>query len=417
MAQLLSRRFVERLPIFACAGFIGFLFLANLWNFAVERDWPKLRIRSAQPLNGVPKIEPAPWTAQAFLSGETQKAVSSNIGRASPVFPISVRLKNQFMYSLFRASGAANIVVGREEQLFATGYIDEYCARGAAPNPGKLEDWADMAGEISASVRGQGKRFVYLVSPSKASHAPQYLPAGRSCPSLKDNAANRKLAPFRAALERRAVPFVDSSELFAREKSAYKIDLFPRGGIHWNLLGAALTLREASGVLEGQGGEPLLGAYDFDWREDDLAKGTDRDLLDLLNLFWPDDAYPTAALARNGAGASCPKTPHLLMVGDSFLRELIVAAAVAPCPPEIDYWFYVRDDAGGISLTRFLTAPGEIGNGTRLSADLALLPESFGWADAVVLEENESNIGNNRQVGNLLDAIRAKNPKLSGGPG
>ena len=38
---------LARLPIFACAGFIGFLFLANLWNFAVERDWPKLRIRSA----------------------------------------------------------------------------------------------------------------------------------------------------------------------------------------------------------------------------------------------------------------------------------------------------------------------------------------------------------------------------------
>lgn len=415
MAKLPSRSFFERLPIFACAGFIGFLFLANLWNFSVERDWPKLRIRSSQPLNGVPKIEPAPWTPEAFLSGETQKAVSSNIGRASPVFPIAVRLKNQFMYSLFHASGAANIVVGREEQLFATGYIDEYCGRGAAPDPAKLQDWADRIGEISLSAPAQDKRFVYLISPSKAAHAPQYLPAGRSCPALAAGAGNLKLAPFRAALQRRAVPFVDSSELFAREKSAYKIDLFPRGGIHWNLLGAALTLRQASDILEGQGG-PLLGGYDFDWSEDDLAKGTDRDLLDLLNLFWPDDAYPTAALSRKAAGASCPRTPHLLLVGDSFLREVIVAAAVAPCPPEIDYWFYVRDDAGGISLTRFLTAPGEIGNGARLSADLRLLPESFAWADAVVLEENESNIGNNRQVGNLLDAIRAK-IKLSGGPG
>jgi alginate O-acetyltransferase complex protein AlgJ len=413
MRPVFSRRFLERLPIFACAGFIGFLFLANLWNFAVERDWPKLRIRSSQPLNGVPKIEPAPWSAQAFLSGETQKAVSSNIGRSSPVFPISVRVKNQFIYSLFKASGAANIVVGREEQLFATGYIDEFCGRGGEPRPDALEQWADMVGEIRGAANAAGKGFVYLISPSKPAHAPQYLPAGRSCPALAGNAAYRKLAPFRAALERRATPFVDSAELFAREKPAYKIDLFPRGGIHWNLLGSALALREASRALESQPGGSPIGAYDFDWREDDLAKGTDRDLLDLLNLFWPDDRYPTAAIFPKAPAASCPKTPHLLMVGDSFLRELIVAAAVAPCPPEIDYWFYVRDDAGGISLTRFLTAPGEIGNGARLPADLALLPESFAKADAVVLEENESNIGKNRQVGNLLDAVRLR--KISGG--
>jgi len=82
----MARRFLERLPIFACAGFVAFLFLANLWNFAVERDWPKLRIRSAQPLNGVAKIEPAPWTLKAFLAGETQHAVSMNLGRSRRCF-------------------------------------------------------------------------------------------------------------------------------------------------------------------------------------------------------------------------------------------------------------------------------------------------------------------------------------------
>ncbi len=415
MALAFSRRLFERLPIFACAGFIGFLFLANLWNFAVERDWPKLRIRSAEPLNGVPKIEPAPWTLQAFLSGEMQRAVSTNIGRTSPVFPISVRLKNQFMYSLFRASGAANIVVGRDEQLFSLGYVEEFCARGGAPDPKSLDEWADRVGEISASAKAWDKGFVYLISPSKAAHAPQYLPVGRGCPALAENIADGKLAPFRSALEKRAVTYVDGAQLLARAQSAYPIDLFPRGGIHWNLLGAALTLREASRSMEQEGRAPI-GKYDFDWREDDVARGTDRDLLDLLNLFWPNDRYPTAAISRKGGEApACSRKPRLLMVGDSFLRELIVAAAQAPCPPEIDYWFYMRDDSGAVTLSRFLTAPGEIGNGARLSADLALLAASFAQADAVVLEENESNIGYNRQVGNLLESVRAIGSKPLGG--
>ena len=124
----MRRRFLERLPIFDCAGLIGFLFLANLWNFAVERDRPKLRIRSADQLWGVPKPQAATWTLPAFLSGATQRAVSLNLGQNALPFRASVRAKNQFLYSLFRASGVANIVVGRRDELFASGYIDAFCA-------------------------------------------------------------------------------------------------------------------------------------------------------------------------------------------------------------------------------------------------------------------------------------------------
>jgi hypothetical protein len=66
----------------------------------------------------------------------------------------------------------------------------------------------------------------------------------------------------------------------------------------------------------------------------------------------------------------------------------------------------MRDNRGGFTLARFVTEPGEIGNGARLTADLAQLPRSFLDADAVVLEENELNIGETKQVGNLLAAAR-----------
>ena len=89
------------------------------------------------------------------------------------------------------------------------------------------------------------------------------------------------------------------------------------------------------------------------------------------------------------------------------MRQLIVVSAQTPCPPTIDYWFYMRDDRGGFILARFVTAPGEIGNGARVAADLAELPRSFLEANAVVLEENEHNINETKQIGNLLEAVRA----------
>src|SRR5208283_3457640 len=123
-------------------------------------------------------------------------------------------------------------------------------------------------------------------------HFPQYLPAGLNCPALAHiSAAQAKLAPFRAALEQRGAPYVDSAQL----------------------LGAALALRDATRVFDAAPGGSPFRRFDFDWREDDLAKGTDRDLLDLLNLYWPDDRYPTAIVEGRGRGGACPRTPHILM--------------------------------------------------------------------------------------------------------
>ena len=90
------------------------------------------------------------------------------------------------------------------------------------------------------------------------------------------------------------------------ERTNYAIDLFPRGGTHWNLLGAALTLRDISRAFEASPNGSPVGRFEFDWREDDFAKGTDRDLLDLLNLYWPDGSLSDRDRrgSREGRGMS-----------------------------------------------------------------------------------------------------------------
>jgi alginate O-acetyltransferase complex protein AlgJ len=402
----MDARFLSKAPIFASATLIGFLFLANLWNLAVERDWPKLRLRSSEPLNGLDAEKPIPWTLEAFLTGETQHAVSTHLERASPLFPISVRLKNQFLYSLFGVSGAPNVPIGRDGELISSEYIQEFCERGAPPSPEKLDAWADQIAEIAKIAAERGKSFVYLISPSKAAYEPSWIAAGTRCPALAHPEAAEKLAPFKAALSARGAPVVDGQALMRRERAHYPIDLFPKGGIHWNLLGAALALREiAAGWAAEPSGSPI-GDFQFDWREREVAIGTDRDLIELLNLFSPPVHYPTASVERRGPAPTCAKNPRLLMVGSSFLRELIVVASQAPCPPTIEYWFYAQAE-GRKELMRYLTRPGEIGNGERLPADPALLAQSFAQADAIVLEEIALNLSTTRQVDNLLAGAKA----------
>jgi alginate O-acetyltransferase complex protein AlgJ len=397
------RQSLSRLPIFAAAGAILFYFLSVLWNAAVESDHPKWRLRSAWPLAGVAKPEPLAISARELLSGSLQKSASTALGRSLWVFPFSVRAKNQLLFSLFGVSGAPNIVIGRDGQLFERFYIEEFCNRGETPDQSVIDRWADRVAADRAALRAMGKGFAYVISPSKASYAPQYFPQDMLCPALAARTTD-KLAPFRAALAARALPHVDAPALLETPRADYPLGFFPRGGTHWNLLGAALATREATRLMSGGDGEPPLGLYDFDWSLSHEAKGTDQDLLELLNLLWPDTHYPVAQLAAKKA-EPCARAPRLTALGGSFVREIIVALAYAPCPPEVDYWFSMRSETDRMGLVRYHTRPGETGNGERRDADLAQLRESLETADAVLLEENEAQIGALSQVDNLWRAL------------
>lgn len=401
----MNARFLQRLPILGCAGFLGVMLLINIWNAAVSGAWPKLRIRSAEPLWGVTAPKTAQWSLDAFLSGETQKAVSARVGQMQPVFPISVRIRNQFLYSLFGVSGAPDLLVGRERTLFEKSYVNEFCARGAVPDPSLVEEWASRLRAIQDSVEAQGKRFVYLISPSKAARNSDLLPTTLACPARETKFD--KLAPYRAALDAHGVGYVDGATLMSQRASDYPIRLFPRGGTHWNYLGAALAAREVTHRLNGGRSQSALPDYDFDWRPREEARGTDMDLLRLMNLLWQDRRYPTAEIIGRNADA-CQKRPMIFAAGGSFTVEVLINLIETPCRPVADFWHYVRHDPGKFGRGRHIV---ENLDAFDQESDQALItPENFRKAlagsDIVLLEENESVIGEMGQVADLFELTR-----------
>jgi alginate O-acetyltransferase complex protein AlgJ len=401
----MNARFLQRLPILACAGFLGVMLLINIWNAAVSTDWPKLRIRSAEQLWGVTAPKAPQWSLDAFLSGETQKAVSARVGQMQPVFPISVRIRNQFLYSLFGVSGAPDLLVGRERTLFEKSYVNEFCARGAAPNPSLVDEWATRLRAIQDSVEAQGKRFVYLISPSKAARSSDLLPTNLTCPARETKAD--KLAPYRAALDAQGVAYVDGATLMTEKAADYPIALFPRGGTHWNYLGAALAAREMTHRLNADGKQSALPDYEFDWRPREEARGTDIDLLRLMNLLWQDRHYPTADITGRNAGA-CDRRPRIFAAGGSFTVEVLINLIETPCRPIADFWHYVRHDPGNFGRGRHIVESREAFD--QESDPASLTPEHFrkalAGADIVLLEENESVIAEMGQVTDLFELTR-----------
>lgn len=399
-----SRFTLQRLPIFACAGFLGLMLLVNVWNFLVSDSWPKLRIRSADPLWGVGAQAPPPTGVDAFVSGAAQKAISTGFAQRQPVFPISVRARNQFLYSAFDMSGAPSIVVGKDAQLYEKLYIREFCARGAAPDPARLDAWASSLADIQQRVEARGKRFLFLITPSKAARLSAYLPADLVCPALV-RGRTEKLASYRAALDARGVRYLDAATLMTASAPQFSIDLFPRGGTHWNLLGAGLAAREMSRRLDADGRSPLP-AYDFVWRQETDAEGTDADLLKLLNLLRPDNRYPVAALEGRSA-RSCEKPPRVFAIGGSFLIEPLIALMEGPCGVGVDYWHYFRLDSGELHRARHVGKERGVFKVESDAADetRAAFAAALAGAEIVLLEENETAVGGTAQIDDLLAAV------------
>jgi hypothetical protein len=314
-----------------------------------------------------------------------------------------VRAKNQLVFSLLGQSPAPDVLIGERRQLYERPYVDEFCARGATPDMARIDAWAAAIRQSQDVLAQRGKGFIYVITPSKAARYPEDLPLSAPCAARAADMPD-KIVSYRRALETHGVRFVDGATLVTQKRADYPLPLFPRGGTHWNALAAGLAFQEMIRIAPW-----AVGDMTFSWTVAPEAVGTDRDLAELLNLLWPDYAYPTPAIVATTPPGVCPRPPRLVTLGGSFVHELLVAATFAACPPEVENWFFMRTEDNGIELGHYHRPPGETGNGERQSAEFRILDENLRNADFVLLEENESSVSQAQQVRILTEALaRAK---------
>jgi alginate O-acetyltransferase complex protein AlgJ len=339
-------------------------------------------------------IRPPSFSWRGLWSGEYQRQFTAWFGRANPALPIAVRLKSQVYFTLLNQSAIPEVVIGRRLQLFEPYYIAEYCSRDPAAMTASADAWARKLELLQQWYAERGRLFIYLVTPSKAATYPRDIPAGWPCPASL--AQREGLMPaWRAALKRRNVNFVDGTAVIAEAKAHYPFPLFPRGGIHWNWVGATLGMQAVVRQIDVT--RPLaLPDFDFVWRPS-TPTFTDADLTDLLNLPFPRLDYPAPVVDLKMTGTyTCP-APDITEVGGSFLFQINELLARLPCAPRVDFYYYFK-----LEHVRY---PG----GTREPVDeqqrRSLLLDG---SSIVLLEENEAEVYRSRHGAMLWDLISGR---------
>src|SRR4051794_11712392 len=157
--------------------------LATAWNLAIAPTHPSLTIRIGPKLGGVTRDAPVVLSWSSLRDGSFQKAVASRVTDAMPIRPLLIRINNEIRFELFGELTAPQVVRGGKGQLIERSYLEEYCTRTEAQAATLAAGMIPKLKDIQDYYRAHGAIFLYLVTPSKAAHLPEYFVDRLPCPS------------------------------------------------------------------------------------------------------------------------------------------------------------------------------------------------------------------------------------------
>src|SRR5947199_4824230 len=370
--------------------------LASAWNLAVAPNYPSLAIRIGPKLGGVTREAPVVLSWASLRDGSFQKAVSSRVTDAMPVRPLLIRINNEIRFELFGELTAPQVVRGAKGQLIERSYLEEYCARTEGQGAALAADIIPKLKDIQNFYRARGGIFVYLVTPSKAAHLPEYFVDRVPCPSTP--AARAELVPqYVGQLRQAGIDVVDTATLIHSLKGTYEVELFPQGGVHWNDIGGARAVSAVVEDINRQAGRELVPPFTSSWTLSGVTSGVDRDLVDLLNVFFPPLGYLTPKVKFQPA-VPCSEHParsiDAALVGSSFSHLPGQILIEDNCLSQLNVYYYMH-------LGRFGGVPYHELQRDLKEADLARLRD----ARIVILEENESFVARSSYVNELRKIV------------
>jgi alginate O-acetyltransferase complex protein AlgJ len=378
-----TSRFALSRPLVRAAfcGFLSLLPLGVAWNLAMAPHYPSLAIRIGPKLGGVTYDTPVTLSWSHMRDGSFQKAAASRLTEAMPIRPLLIHLNNEIRFHLFGELTAPNVVRGAKGQLIEKTYLDDYCSRTEGMGVKLAASALPKLKDIQSYYESHGGVFVYVITPSKAAHLPEYFVERVPCPSTPQARA-QLVADYVGALRQGGIHVVDTASLIHSLKGNYPFDLFPQGGVHWNDVGGARAVSALVDEINRLAGREIIPPFKFTYTLSVPASGADRELVDLLNVFFPPLGYQTPKVSFQPAvpcGTSPARQLDIVVVGSSFGHLPSRIMTEANCLDRLQFYYYAV-------LGRF--------GGTPYRELQRNLPEGDldSWRDAkvMVLEENES---------------------------
>lgn len=320
------KRLYHRIFCFMIAAIVAMPILLTAINFTSVRLWDRKLIDEAE-LSGVINVPPRPqFSATSLLSGQFQSEFEKYLEYNLATRKTGTRAYNQALHSLFNSTDSASVVVGRENYLYESLYPAAYLTEVPSwATPALTEKIKELA-ELDQLLKERGVVLVVRMSPTKAEHYPEYLPAGYS--RFVDTKRRGEYGPnwyevFKEEIAKTDVPYYDRYDLIQQMKQDGHI-VFTKGGTHWSLYPMAEYINGFNEYLEGLLGKKLgrITVTSAENKNGQMGIPEDRDIWDICwNALSVKPNYPSPNVTFGMTRGEF--APKVFTVGQSFSTILL----------------------------------------------------------------------------------------------
>jgi hypothetical protein len=259
----------------------------------------------------------------SFLTSRFQKSFDDWLSQKIGFRGYMVRMDNQINYLAFgELDGGVktDVVLGSKKMLYQRDYIKSVDGFDLV-SLDVLERRVLLLKRLQGFLKSRGKSLVLLISPTKASIYPEYIPAEYRSDLYKGRPTNyQNILPL---LKKHKINVLDGQAKFKKQSTEVDYLYFAPSGAHWN---DVASCEIASSLLESAAtglGKTLM-YFSCSPVKIKKTRTSDLDLLRLCNLLISDSfqipaAYPVTK-AKKPVGAF---KPRIMFLGDSFMWPII----------------------------------------------------------------------------------------------
>ncbi|PBQ32140.1 hypothetical protein CNR22_10270 [Sphingobacteriaceae bacterium] len=313
-------------------GLLAFLFIPLIQNVTHIKKYEK-------PLEGA--FYPESDTDISWLnwfSGDYQAQKDKFIKENFGLHNYYIRLICQINFSLFKKASVSYVVVGKENYLYETGYIDAYYGRDFI-GQAKVDNYINKLKRIQDTLEKQNKLIFAVFAPGKACFYPEFIPD-----NYKSEKTISNYQAFRDAAFNKGLNHIDFYKFFQDQKIKSKYPLYPQLGIHWSNYGAILAFDSMVHYTEKKLDIALADIQLTNIELSDSLRNTDDDAIRSLNLYKNPKtfkmAYPDLKVNYDSLKH---KKLRLLVISDSFWWYIYSTGLPDNIFAPARFWYYNKE--------------------------------------------------------------------------
>jgi hypothetical protein len=311
------------------------IILSALWLPMLQKMFIGIK---EEPLHGAfEKYENQDWAVDSWKAGTYQEKQEQYLNQNFGFHNSLVRLYNQIRYSVFKATNAQFMIIGKDDYLYGENYIRAYLGQNYLGKD-SIQSMALKLSLIRDTLLKKNTQLVVVLCPGKASFIPDYLPDDL----LRQKTGNSNEPDMMNEFRAKEIPVIDFNKWFRENHDKFKYPFYPKCGWHWSLYSQYFVGDSLVRYIEKLHGVDMPDYVLDSVTVSDENLSTDYDAGNLLNLIWKLPTYPMAYPHTHFVEEGKTKIKSLV-IGDSYYTDMWSAGISKIAFDDADFWYYNKD--------------------------------------------------------------------------